>query len=159
MALFWVGLGSNLANPRHQLEEARHALAARFHELAAASLYESRPWGYVHQPNFLNTVIGYDGEESPQAILAFLLAQASRQGRQRTIVNGPRSLDLDLLHYEGQSSSTSDLMLPHPRLGQRAFVIVPWAEIAPTLILPDDPRPLAQRARDFSPSECWPLGD
>lgn len=159
MARFWVGLGSNLANPRRQLEEARRALAARFQQLAAAALYESLPWGYAPQPNFINTVIGYASEESPRAILAFLLAQETRQGRRRSIANGPRSLDLDLLHHEGSSSTAADLMLPHPRLGQRAFVIVPWAEIAPDLILPDDPRPLRQRARDFSPRECWPLAD
>ncbi len=151
MARVWVALGSNLENPRAQLCQARATLAGQLREVRASSLYESAPWGYADQPNFINAVIAYDCDREPEALLDWLQTVETAQHRRRLFKNGPRTLDLDLLLYDQRQLQTPRLTLPHPRLDERVFVLVPLAEISPELVLPDRPESVAQRAAAFPP--------
>jgi 2-amino-4-hydroxy-6-hydroxymethyldihydropteridine diphosphokinase len=115
MSLAYVALGSNLGNPRQQVLDAMDALAQLpgTRVLQRSALYRTPPWGVLEQPPFIE----------------------QRAGRERAERNGPRMLDLDLLHVEGVQLDEPQLTLPHPRLAERAFVLLPLCDIAPTLRL------------------------
>jgi len=134
----YIGLGSNLDNPAEQIRSALVDLGeiASSRLLRCSSLYRSTPWGYADQPDFVNAVARMDTELSPRALLQALLALEQAQGRLRAIANGPRILDLDLLLYDEQRIVESDLVVPHPRMHQRAFVLVPLLEIHPQASIP-----------------------
>lgn len=129
----WVAFGSNQENPLAQLREARERLAKQLTEVVASSVYCTPPWGYTDQPDFYNAVVGYETALSPQAVLSILQESEQAQHRVRTIKNGPRTLDLDILLFDDVSMNTETLIIPHPRMQERAFVLIPLAEIAPTL--------------------------
>jgi 2-amino-4-hydroxy-6-hydroxymethyldihydropteridine diphosphokinase len=103
---------------------------------AASSLYETEPVGYLAQPSFLNAVVALDTALAPTDLMDALLGIERDLGRTRSFPNAPRTLDLDLLIVDGLILDTPELTLPHPRLHERAFVLVPLAEIAPELALP-----------------------
>ena len=135
----YVALGSNLDDPRGQVERAIAELSglpgARL--VARSSLYRTRPFGPVAQPDFVNAVAGMLTTLEPTELLAGLQAIEQRLGRDRTVVRwGPRRIDLDLLVHGGASSAGPGLQLPHPGIAERAFVLVPLAEIAPELEVP-----------------------
>lgn len=96
---------------------------------AISSIYETAPWGYTEQAPFLNGVAQVHTELTPHELLRQLLEIENRLGRTRTVRWGPRSIDLDLLLYDDVTCETADLILPHPRLTQRLFVLVPLAEL------------------------------
>lgn len=129
----YVGLGSNLSVPLQQMASALDALAALAdtHVVRASSFYRTAPVGYAGQPDFVNAVVAIDTGLAPRALLDALLAIERERGRVRTVPNGPRTLDLDLLAYGDVQLNEPSLTLPHPRMHERAFVIVPLAEIAP----------------------------
>jgi 2-amino-4-hydroxy-6-hydroxymethyldihydropteridine diphosphokinase len=129
----FVALGSNLEDPRHQVEAGLAALARlpRTTRLACSSLYATAPVGYADQPDFVNAVAAVETALAARALLQALLETESRHGRRRTFPNAPRTLDLDLLLYGGQVIDEPGLIVPHPRMHDRAFVLVPLAEIAP----------------------------
>lgn len=130
----FIGLGSNLGNPRAQVERAFDDLAAvESTRLAArSSLYRSAPWGVTDQPAFVNAVAEVDTRLAPRELLQALLAIERRHGRVRDGLRwGPRTLDLDLLACGDLRIEEPGLVLPHPQLPRRAFVLVPLAEIAP----------------------------
>lgn len=135
----YVGLGSNLESPRQQIASALAALGAlpETSMQRCSSLYRSAPVGYAAQPDFVNAVACLQTALSPRELLDALLAIESEHGRTRTVRNGPRTLDLDLLLHGDASIDKAGLQVPHPRLTERAFVVVPLAEIAPALVLPD----------------------
>ncbi|UTH72990.1 2-amino-4-hydroxy-6-hydroxymethyldihydropteridine diphosphokinase [Chromobacterium sp. IIBBL 290-4] len=132
MTLAYVALGSNLEHPDRQVSAALAALAgiAGTRVLRHSSLYRTAPVGYADQPDFINAVAALDTALPPQALLAELFALEQRFGRQRSFRNAPRVLDLDLLYYDGVMSSDPNMILPHPRMHERAFVMAPLAEIA-----------------------------
>lgn len=99
----------------------------------ASSLYRSAPVGYHNQPDFINAVAEVATTLQAPALLRALLALETRHGRQRPFPNAPRVLDLDLLLYDDLMMETAELTLPHPRMATRGFVLLPLAEIAPTL--------------------------
>jgi 2-amino-4-hydroxy-6-hydroxymethyldihydropteridine diphosphokinase len=138
MTLAYVGLGSNLGDPRRQLREAVHALAAlpATRLVAASGLYRSAPLGNPDQPEFLNAVAALDTELDPEALLDGLQAIEERHGRERPFRNAPRTLDLDLLLYGARVQATDRLTLPHPRMHERAFVLRPLADLAPGAAIP-----------------------
>lgn len=139
MSLAWIGLGANLGRPQRTLEQALMALdaLARTRVTAVSPAYWTEPWGVTDQPAFLNAVACLKTEQSPRELLRLMLAIESGLGRQRDGVRwGPRELDLDLLLFDLQVLDTPDLTLPHPRLHQRAFVLVPLADLAPDLPVP-----------------------
>lgn len=138
MTLAYVGLGSNLGDPARQLADARHALAdlPQTRLLLCSPLYCTAPWGGVEQPDFINAVVALDTALTPHALLDALLSIEQHAGRVRTVPNGPRTLDLDLLHMQGMQLEDARLQLPHPRMAGRAFVLLPLKDIAADLLLP-----------------------
>jgi 2-amino-4-hydroxy-6-hydroxymethyldihydropteridine diphosphokinase len=132
--LAYVGVGANLDRPREQVEQGIDALSAlpNTQLAAASSLYASAPVD-APGPEFVNAVVALQTSLDAAALLRALHAIEARFGRERSARNAPRTLDLDLLLYGALRSDTPDLMLPHPRLHQRAFVLRPLLEIAPQL--------------------------
>lgn len=138
MTLAYVALGSNLGDSKQQLLDAMAALTALpgTRLLRRSPIYRTPPWGGVKQPDFLNAVVQLDTTLSPHALLDDLLAIELRAGRVRAERNGPRILDLDLLHVDGVRMDDDRLVLPHPRMAERAFVLLPLHDLAPELLLP-----------------------
>lgn len=140
----YIGLGSNLAQPRQQIEKALAALGklASSRLLKASSLYSSAPVGPQDQPDYVNAVAAIETTLAPLDLLDALQALETAAGRQRLRHWGERTLDLDVLLYGEALLDLPRLTIPHPQLDKRAFVLQPLAEIAATLILPDG-RPVA----------------
>jgi len=134
----YVGLGANLGNREAALRGALAALADApgVRVLRVSPLYETDPVGVTDQPPFLNQVAELETDLAPDDLLALLLAIERRFGRRRRIRWGPRTLDLDLLLYGDAQIATERLHVPHPRMTERAFVLVPLADIAPDLVIP-----------------------
>ncbi|HEY2396767.1 MAG TPA: 2-amino-4-hydroxy-6-hydroxymethyldihydropteridine diphosphokinase [Rudaea sp.] len=135
----WVGLGSNLAGPREQVELGLDALAhlPRSQLRQRSHLYRSAPWGVRDQPEFVNAVAAIQTGLAPHELMAALLEIELSFGRERNADRwGPRILDLDLLLYADRIIDEPGLRVPHPRLHERAFVLSPLAEIAPHLQIP-----------------------
>lgn len=132
MATAYVGIGSNLGEPRRQIEAALDELGRVPRTCVArrSSLYRSAPVGHADQPHFLNAVARLETGLAAEALLAELQDIERRHGRERSFANAPRTLDLDLLLYDGCVLDTTPLTLPHPRMHERAFVLAPLAEIA-----------------------------
>ena len=134
----YVALGSNLEQPAQQVTAALAALATLPHcrAVCASSLYATTPVGYADQPDFVNAVARLDTTLDAPALLEALLALETRFGRVRSFRNAPRVLDLDLLLYGEHCQDSPTLTLPHPRMHERAFVLVPLAELAAALQIP-----------------------
>jgi 2-amino-4-hydroxy-6-hydroxymethyldihydropteridine diphosphokinase len=134
----FVALGANLENPVRQVQQAISELGAIEHTrvLACSSLYRTAPVGYADQPDFINAVAKLTTGLSPHELLDALHVIENRHGRQRSVRNAPRTLDLDLLMYGSREVREDDLTLPHPRMHERAFVLLPLAEIAPDVQIP-----------------------
>ncbi len=134
----YVGIGANLGDPAAQVRAAVDALRAvpGTALVAASSLYRTAPVGYADQPDFVNAVAAVDTDLPPEALLAALHGIERGAGRERSFRNAPRTLDLDLLLYGGATLSGDALTVPHPRMHERAFVLAPLAEIAPTAEIP-----------------------
>lgn len=138
MTQAWIGLGSNLGDSYRLITTA----FARLDQLpgtslrATSRLYRTEPWGPVPQAFFLNAAAEIETELDAPDLLAALLAIESLCGRERVVRWGPRTLDLDLLLYDDEVISTPRLTVPHPRLAERAFVLMPLAEIAPDAQVP-----------------------
>ncbi len=136
MATFYLGLGTNLGDRRANLKSAIAALAPSANPLRASSIYETEPWGYLDQPAFLNQVLEAETPLPPAGLLAALKRLEASLGRQATFRYGPRLIDLDILLYDRLVLNQPDLVIPHPQLAQRAFILVPLAELAPDLVHP-----------------------
>lgn len=138
MVTAYIGLGANLDDPAAQVILAMDELAKlpESRLIARSSLYVSAPVGYANQPDFINAVVEIETRLSPRALLDALLDIEHHHGRNRSFRNAPRTLDLDLLLY-GQAHFHEDgLTLPHPRMHERAFVLMPLLELAPILSIP-----------------------
>ena len=136
MAIAAIGLGANLRDRAANLREAVHRLEELGEIVGVSSLYETAPVGYLDQPPFLNAAVVLVTALPAPDLMTALLGIERDLGRVRTFLNAPRTLDLDLLLYDDLVLETPDLTLPHPRLHERAFVLVPLAEIAPDAIHP-----------------------
>jgi 2-amino-4-hydroxy-6-hydroxymethyldihydropteridine diphosphokinase len=141
-SLAWIGLGSNLDSPHEHIERALLELddlpLTRCRQ--QSSRYWSRPVGPADQPDFVNAVALLKTRLSPLALLDQLQALEQGHGRLRQRHWGPRTLDLDLLLFDNTCLSTPRLILPHPQMTRRGFVLVPLVELAPDLRLPDGQR-------------------
>lgn len=137
-AIAYIALGSNLDDPRVQVERGFAALAALPNTALRdrSRLFRTPPWGVLNQPDFINAVAQVETSLPPRGLLDALLAIETQAGRVRGARNGPRVLDLDLLLYGDLRLDEPGLALPHPRLHQRAFVLLPLADVAPTLDVP-----------------------
>lgn len=134
----FIALGANLGDPTAQVERAFDELARlpNTRLLARSALYLSKAEGYTAQPDFVNAVALLSTRLKPRALLAALLEIEARHGRRREFKNAPRTLDLDLLLYDGLVLHEAGLTLPHPRMCERAFVLQPLREIAPEQRIP-----------------------
>jgi 2-amino-4-hydroxy-6-hydroxymethyldihydropteridine diphosphokinase len=135
----FVALGSNLGEPQATVQAALAALESlpRSTLVAASSLYLSAPVGLRNQPDFINAVAALDTQLSPDALLEELFAIEARFGRKREFHHAPRTLDLDLLLYGDKTRGAARLTLPHPRMHERAFVLLPLLELAPDIVIPE----------------------
>lgn len=132
-----IAFGSNLLNPVQQVVQAIDAVKQlpRIYNVRVSSLYRSAPVGYADQPDFINAVAMLQTEMTALALLHALQDIEAVFGRERSFRNAPRTLDLDLIDFNHQISHDVELTLPHPRAHERAFVMVPLAEIAPEFVL------------------------
>ncbi|MBX9903320.1 MAG: 2-amino-4-hydroxy-6-hydroxymethyldihydropteridine diphosphokinase [Burkholderiales bacterium] len=137
-----VALGANIGEPLRQIEAAFTALAALpgTRVLARSSLYRSAPVGYADQPDFINAVAMIETALAPHALLDALLAIERAHGRVREFPNAPRTLDLDIVLYGDVVLQEPGLTIPHARMLERAFVMLPLAEIAPDAVVPGQGR-------------------
>ena len=137
MSDVFIGLGGNLGDREALLAEALRKLDATHgvQVVAVSSLYETKPMGLTTQPDFLNLVAKLDTELPPYALLDACLRIEMELGRERRERWGPRTVDLDVLWCEGVAQADEKLTIPHPRMHERAFVLVPLAELAPKLKL------------------------
>jgi 2-amino-4-hydroxy-6-hydroxymethyldihydropteridine diphosphokinase len=151
----FIGLGANLGNREAQLAAAREGLSQlpgwQLH--AASSLYETAPWGLIDQPAFLNQVLAIDAAMSPMEFLHAAQALEAALGRVRETHWGPRKIDIDILAWGQQRIQSQRLTIPHPALADRAFVLVPWAEIAPDFHPPGHPATIAELLAALPESE------
>ena len=136
MPTAYVALGANLGDRLATLRRAVGRMVELGTVEAVSPVYETDPVGYADQPPFLNAVVRLVTDLEPEPLLDRLLAVEADLGRVRSFPNAPRTLDLDLLLYGDLVLDTDALTLPHPRLHERAFVLVPLADLAPTLVHP-----------------------
>lgn len=134
----YIALGSNLQDPRQQVLRAMQELAElpETQVVACSSLYRTAPVGYDNQPDFINAAAEVLTSLTPLELLRQLLALETAHGRERPFPNAPRVLDLDVLMVDALEVHDSQLTLPHPRMHERGFVLLPLAEIAPHLVIP-----------------------
>ncbi|WP_047534587.1 2-amino-4-hydroxy-6-hydroxymethyldihydropteridine diphosphokinase [Methylotenera sp. N17] len=158
MAIAYIALGSNLQDPVKQVSRAFDALAQlpATRLLLRSSLYKTAPVGYDNQPDFINAVAKIDTLLEPTVLLRQLLAVEATFGRERPFPNAPRVLDLDLLLYDQIAMHTPELILPHPRMHERSFVLLPLAEIAPDLTLPNG-KSVVELATQYQQSDIQSL--
>jgi 2-amino-4-hydroxy-6-hydroxymethyldihydropteridine diphosphokinase len=135
MTIAYVGLGSNLGDRERLIREAAELIGA----MRLSSVIETEPWGYGNQPLFLNAVAEVETPLTARRLLDHLLDVERRLGRERIGAQwSPRTIDLDLLLYGDETIDEPGLVVPHPRLMEREFVLAPLAELVPSLKIPGD---------------------
>ena len=150
MPTFYVALGANLPSPvgppAATLSAAVRQLGALGNVKQQSSVYRTEPVGFADQPFFLNAVVALETDLDARTLLNKLLTIEKEFGRDRSagIPNGPRTLDLDILLSGGIELNEPGLELPHPRMSERGFVLVPFAEIAPHLLIPGSGKTVAE---------------
>lgn len=133
----YLGLGGNLGDPQAAMAAALRSIDARedCQIVAVSRLFRTPPWGKTDQPDFLNACAAIETDLSPRALLALCLETEQRFKRVRQERWGPRTLDIDVLDHGGKCYRDDHLLLPHPRIAERAFVLVPLCDIAPELMI------------------------
>ncbi len=129
----YIALGTNLGDRSANLRAALEAFPPDVRVLAESHVYETPPWGYSDQPAFLNMAVRAETDLEPGALLGYLKQLEAQLGREPTFRNGPRRIDLDILFYDDLVLDEPGLSIPHLRLHERAFVLVPLADLAPDL--------------------------
>jgi 2-amino-4-hydroxy-6-hydroxymethyldihydropteridine diphosphokinase len=132
----YLALGSNLGDRLANLKQAIVALPPQMEVSAKSSVYETPPWGYEDQPKFLNQVIKAKTYLDPEPLLKHLKRLEIALGRKESFPNGPRLIDMDILFYDDLVLNTAALVIPHPRLHERGFVLMPLMDINPELVHP-----------------------
>ena len=134
--MIYIALGANIGERAAQLSVAIDEMErAGLHVTKQSSVYETAPVGYTEQPSFFNMVVEVESRQSSDELLNTLQQIEQRLGRERLFKNGPRTIDLDILFYNGEDIQSEHLTVPHPRMQERAFVLAPFAEIAPELVV------------------------
>ncbi|HMB21250.1 MAG TPA: 2-amino-4-hydroxy-6-hydroxymethyldihydropteridine diphosphokinase [Anaerolineales bacterium] len=134
--IVYLALGSNLGDRLANLKEAIASLTPQMDVKAKSPVYETPPWGVTDQPKFLNQVIRVKTYLQPEPLLKHLKRLEVALGRKESVPNGPRLIDLDILFYDDLVMYSAALTIPHPRLQERAFVLVPLMELDPELVHP-----------------------
>ena len=148
LAIAYLGLGSNLGEREKNLRQALTLLSLKVNLDEVSSLYETEPVGYKEQPLFLNLVCRITTNSSPEELFRLAKNIETRMGRVPSFPNAPRIIDIDILFYDNKIMETQHLTIPHPRLKDRAFVLIPLAEIAPNLVHPKLDKNITQLAND-----------
>ena len=153
----YLALGTNLGDRPAHLRAAIKALPPSIVHCQSSGIYETPPWGVEDQPPFLNMAMKCETALEPESLLKRLKQLEIQLGRQQSFRWGPRLIDLDILFYDELILNTGQLMIPHPRLHERAFVLVPLAEIAPDLIHPVLKKSVKELAADVNTKgiELW----
>ena len=130
-----IGIGSNIGDRKEHIDTAVEALnhIPSVKVSRMSPIYETEPWGYVNQAKFFNAVIEVETNLTANTLLGVCLGIEAGIGRIRDIKNGPRVLDLDLLLFEGQECTSAELTLPHPRMFERDFVLIPLRDLYPEM--------------------------
>mgnify|MGYP001615144372 FL=1 len=136
MPVVYIGIGSNLGDKKENIRTSIELIKEKCKIIKVSSLYETEPIGYKNQDMFLNCAIKAETELKPLELLGFLQSIEKKIGRIRTIKNGPRTIDLDILFYNKKIINKEKLIVPHPRLHERLFVLGPLKEISPYFVHP-----------------------
>jgi 2-amino-4-hydroxy-6-hydroxymethyldihydropteridine diphosphokinase len=158
MTIAYIGMGGNIAGPAGEPEETLTASAASMAALgtvvARSRLYRTQPVGHVQQPKFVNAVVALETSLGPRELLQKLMLMEEQYGRDRvrSFRNGPRTLDLDIVFYGDAVMEAAGLVIPHPRMTERAFVLRPLAEIAPELREPRTGKTAARLLQELKAS-------
>ena len=134
--IVYLALGTNLGDRPANLKQAIGALTPQLEVKAKSQVYETPPWGFEDQPKFLNQVIKANTYLDPEPLLKHLKRLEVALGRKESFPNGPRLIDMDILFYDDLVMEKPSLVLPHPRLHERGFVLLPLLEVAPNLVHP-----------------------
>ena len=157
MSIIYLALGTNVGDRRANLRAALAALPPKIAVLAESTIYETPAWGYEYQPPFLNMAIKAETNLAPLALLEHLKSLESELGRTPTFHWGPRRIDMDILFYDSLVLDSPRLVIPHPRLHERAFVLVPLADIAPDFLHPVVGKTIRQLKEDVDTSGIVPI--
>ena len=150
----FIGLGSNLGDRFVEMQAACQLLVVNGCRWVQSSpIFETAPWGLVDQPAFLNAVIQLEFDGSPQELLQIAMEAEKELGRRRLKHWGPRNIDIDILAMGELEITSQRLTVPHPMLSQRAFVLLPWAEIAPKFIVAGQKKSVATLLSELPASE------
>lgn len=142
----YLALGSNLGDRLANLKQAIAALTPQMEVKAKSSVYETPPWGYADQPKFLNQVLKVKTYVDPEPLLKHLKRLEVALGRKETFPNGPRLIDMDILFYDDLVLNGASLVIPHPRLHERGFVLLPLMDINPDLVHPVNKKSVREMA-------------
>ena len=134
--IVYLALGTNLGDRLANLKQALTSLTPQMEVKAKSQVYETPPWGFEDQPKFLNQVIKVNTYLDPEPLLKHLKRLEVALGRKESFPNGPRLIDIDILFYDDLVVNKPSLVIPHPRLHERGFVLLPLTEIAPNLVHP-----------------------
>jgi len=151
--IVYLALGSNVGSRLANLKNAIGNLPPQLIVRRKSPVYETPPWGFKDQPAFLNQVVMAETYLDAEALLSHLKRLETALGREPGFPNGPRSIDMDILFYDDQIIETESVVIPHPRLHQRAFVLVPLNDIAPDLIHPVLDKPVSELLLDVDRME------
>lgn len=151
--IVYLALGSNMGNRLSNLKAAVLNLTPQMTVKQKSSVYETPPWGFTEQDAFLNQVVKVTTYLEPEPLLRHLKRMETALGRVPNFQNGPRVIDIDILFFDNMIINTPPLVVPHPRLHERAFVLVPLAEIEPDFVHPILQRPINKILEDVDRSE------
>lgn len=157
--IVYLALGTNTGDRLANLQAALKSLPPNVRVQAESPVYETDPWGYTDQPAFLNMAVCAETDLSPHELLRYLKSLEQTLGRVPTFQNGPRLIDMDILFYDDLTLETPPLTIPHMRLHERAFVLVPLADIAPGLMHPGLGRSVAQLLETVDQHGVRPFGE
>jgi len=136
MNTIYLALGSNVGNKKLNIKNAVDALKMHITNIKVAELYETKPMYFEEQDRFVNTVIKGETDLKPEELLKFVKTIEKELGRQKRFRNGPREIDIDILFYDQLKLENSVLILPHPRIKEREFVLKPFIDLDPEFIHP-----------------------
>ena len=148
----FLSLGSNLGDRESNLEKALSSLSPHVNVVNQSSIYETEPWGFLDQPNFLNQVLEGETNLSPLELIDYVKGIEKEIGRKPGRRFGPRLVDIDILFYGDQIISKDGLSIPHKRMTERAFVLIPLNEIAPDLLIPGSSQTIKDLVSGLDPA-------